>query len=75
PRLFERFYRADASRARRTGGAGLGLAIAQAIARAHGGAITAASPGLGHGATFTVRLHRGAPADEAHSAPRPAPKA
>lgn len=39
PRLFERFARADAARARRTGGAGLGLAICDAMARAHGGVI------------------------------------
>jgi signal transduction histidine kinase len=56
PRLFERFYRADPSRARRSGGTGLGLAIVQQIVRAHGGDVTAASDGLGHGATFTLRL-------------------
>ena len=41
PQLFDRFYRADHSRARDRGGAGLGLAIAQAIAQAHGGELTA----------------------------------
>jgi two-component system, OmpR family, sensor histidine kinase BaeS len=56
PRLFERFYRADPSRARRSGGTGLGLAIVQQIARAHGGDVTAASDGPGFGATFTLRL-------------------
>src|SRR5262249_50814094 len=45
PHVFERFYRADPSRARSTGGAGLGLAIVQGIVRAHGGAVTAASDG------------------------------
>lgn len=55
PRLFERFYRADDARGRSTGGVGLGLAIAQAIARAHGGEI-AVSSRPGDGATFTVRL-------------------
>ena len=39
PHLFERFYRVDASRARRSGGSGLGLAIVQAIAEAHGGSV------------------------------------
>ncbi|MGI8474953.1 MAG: sensor histidine kinase [Thermomicrobiales bacterium] len=55
PRIFDRFFRADASRERRTGGAGLGLAIAQAIADAHGGEIDVVSA-VGAGSTFTLRL-------------------
>ncbi|MBR1671703.1 MAG: HAMP domain-containing histidine kinase [Fretibacterium sp.] len=43
PYIFERFYRADRSRTRRTGGAGIGLTIARAIMRAHGGKITVES--------------------------------
>ena len=54
-KVFEPFYRADPSRARDTGGAGLGLAIVAAIVAAHGGEVAAASPD-GGGATFTVRL-------------------
>ncbi|MBO7748452.1 HAMP domain-containing protein, partial [Paenibacillus sp. MWE-103] len=55
PRLFERFYRSDASRARKYGGSGLGLAITAAIVDAHGGSIAAASA-PGEGSAFTVRL-------------------
>ncbi|MGI8688350.1 MAG: ATP-binding protein [Thermomicrobiales bacterium] len=55
PHLFDRFTRADSGRNRAAGGAGLGLAIAQAIARRHGGAITVASV-VGAGSVFTVTL-------------------
>ncbi|MBX3083538.1 MAG: HAMP domain-containing protein [Anaerolineae bacterium] len=59
PHVFERFYRADPSRNRQTGGAGLGLAIARAFTEAHGGSISAASEGrAGAGSTFTIRLPR-----------------
>ena len=55
PNIFERFYRADLSRARATGGSGLGLTIARRFVEAHGGTITATSR-LGQGSTFTVTL-------------------
>src|SRR5207302_1727322 len=45
PRVFERFYRGEKSRSRQTGGAGIGLAIVQEIARAHGGETGASSAG------------------------------
>ncbi|MBT8241407.1 MAG: HAMP domain-containing histidine kinase, partial [Acidimicrobiia bacterium] len=51
--IFERFYRADRST---TGGSGIGLTIARTLARRHGGDLTATSPGLGHGAQFTLTL-------------------
>ena len=55
PRIFDRFYRVSRDRSRQTGGAGLGLAIAQAIAKAHQGSIQVQSQ-LGKGSTFTVCL-------------------
>ena len=53
--LFERFYRADDSRARSSGGYGLGLAIAKSIVDSHRGTITVQS-GAEEGTLFTVRL-------------------
>jgi two-component system, OmpR family, sensor histidine kinase BaeS len=57
PRVFERFYRADTSRSRATGGTGIGLSIARAIVEAHGGTIGAASV-PGKGSTFTITIPR-----------------
>lgn len=57
PHIFERFYRADPSRARETGGAGLGLAIARQLTQLQGGSIDVKSH-PGHGTTFTVTLPR-----------------
>lgn len=55
PHIFERFYRADVSRARSTGGFGLGLAISKAIVEAHQGRITVASNAEGE-TSFAVVL-------------------
>ncbi len=54
-RVFERFARSDASRSRREGGAGLGLSIVAAVARAHGGTYAARST-LGEGSVFELGL-------------------
>ena len=60
PHIFERFWRADRVRSRMSerGGFGLGLAISQWIAQAHGGSLTASSR-LGRGSLFTVTLPLG----------------
>ncbi len=55
PHIFERFYRADSSRARNSGGAGIGLAITKALVEAHGGRISLESS-LGKGSCFTVEF-------------------
>ena len=54
-RIFDRFYRANSDRSRSSGGAGLGLPIAEAIARSHNGSIQVESE-LGKGSIFTIRL-------------------
>lgn len=56
--IFERFYRTDKSRNRRTGGAGIGLTIVKTIVRAHGGGIKVKSE-EGHGSSFVVSLPKG----------------
>lgn len=56
PHVFDRFRQADGSTSRRHGGLGLGLAIADALAKMHGGRLEAQSEGVGHGAAFTLRV-------------------
>ncbi len=55
PLLFERLYRAENSRNRKTGGSGLGLSICQALVRAHGGHMNAEHAAQG-GLKITVKL-------------------
>lgn len=56
-RIFERFYRADASRTRASGGTGLGLSIVDSLVRAHGGRVTLTTA-PGRGCCFRVRIPR-----------------
>jgi two-component system OmpR family sensor kinase len=55
--VFERFYRADSSRARASGGTGLGLSIVDSLVYAHGGTVTVATA-PGEGCRFKVNLPR-----------------
>jgi two-component system sensor histidine kinase BaeS len=60
PRVFDRFWRAEKSRNRRTGGSGLGLPIARRLVEAHGGTITAKSV-PGEITVFTISLPEDVP--------------
>lgn len=62
-RVFERFYRADSSRARASGGTGLGLSIVDSLVAAHGGAVTVTTA-LGEGCCFRVSLPRVSDVDQ-----------
>jgi signal transduction histidine kinase len=62
PNIFERFYRVDKSRARATGGTGLGLTIAKRLVEAHSGKIKAQSqPGKGSRFSFTIPVSKEPP--------------
>jgi len=70
PLVFERFYRADPSRARATGGAGLGLAIVKKLAEAHGGGVRVESaPGQGAAFFVSLPLARPAASQDLHNPP------
>jgi signal transduction histidine kinase len=55
-KIFEMFSQADLSANRANGGLGIGLALVRQLVEMHGGAVSAASLGIGQGSTFTVRL-------------------
>ncbi|WP_051362428.1 hybrid sensor histidine kinase/response regulator [Solimonas soli] len=74
PRIFEPFEQVDSEVSRRFGGLGLGLSIARGIVDQHGGSLSAASDGIGRGATFTLRLPLMAAAAPAPVAASPAPR-
>jgi PAS domain S-box-containing protein len=64
PYVFDRFRQAEGSTTRRHGGLGLGLAIVRQLTELHGGTVSAASPGKGKGATFTIWLPVSVHADQ-----------
>ncbi len=64
-RVFERFFRADPSRARASGGTGLGLSIVASIAEAHGGRVEVSST-PGEGSSFRVVIPLAPTAEESH---------
>ena len=70
PRVFDLFVQADPSSSRGGAGLGIGLALVRNLVDGHGGCVTAASLGLGHGSEFVVRLpmllDEGGLADDSH---------
>ena len=56
PHIFDLFKQGDAADPRSKPGLGVGLAVVRSLVELHGGRVTAASAGVGHGSEFTVRL-------------------
>jgi CheY-like chemotaxis protein len=73
-RVFDLFTQAERTPDRSQGGLGLGLALVKSLVELHGGRVSAVSPGLGKGSTFTVRLPRFSQ-DVVLAAQPPAPQA
>jgi signal transduction histidine kinase len=74
PHVFDRFRQAADATTRRHTGLGLGLGIARDLVELHGGTVQAASPGVGQGATFTVRLPIAAVVSDGQAAMRADPQ-
>ncbi|RYZ56964.1 MAG: HAMP domain-containing histidine kinase, partial [Proteobacteria bacterium] len=78
--VFEMFSQVDARPHEAQGGLGIGLALVRSLVALHGGTVSATSPGLGHGSTFTVKIPLGAavapsdPIPAAVSEPTPGPE-
>lgn len=68
-RIFDRLVRLDSARTADSGGAGLGLAIARGIARAHGGDLRCVEPPTGNGALFVLTLPAPPPSSDAPTFP------
>jgi len=69
PHVFDRFSQADTTNTRMYGGLGLGLAIVRHLSELHGGSVSVTSPGVGQGATFSVRLPLATPTARGRVAP------
>jgi CheY-like chemotaxis protein len=70
PEVFEMFTQVGRNRDRSQGGLGIGLALVRRLVELHGGSVTAVSPGIGEGSTFSVRL----PLAQPEAPPIPAPQ-
>jgi len=65
PKVFDLFVQSERTMDRAQGGLGIGLSVVKRLVEMHGGTVTAASAGTGHGSTFTIRIPRiGAPAPQ-----------
>jgi PAS domain S-box-containing protein len=73
PFVFEMFTQVGRNRERSQGGLGIGLALVRRLVELHGGTVTAESPGVGLGSTFTVRLPLADASVLATAAPTPLP--